>query len=123
MFFVVEIITLQLKIGDQMFRGNGKYGVSSVKQKMTGPQGGESGWECTQCSEPLNTNQSWSDVYATASLTHTQTHTQGPRLIVTIIVNHTYRSQEAGGEEQEGRNTERKFSLSFRNSSTLDHGG
>lgn len=80
-FFVVEIISLQLKIGDQMFRGTGKYGVSRVKQKMTDPQVGESGWERTQYSEPLNTNQSWSDVYATASLTHSHTLAHKPKAL------------------------------------------
>lgn len=39
-FFVVEIITLQLKIGDQMFGGNGNDGDSSVRQKVAGPQVG-----------------------------------------------------------------------------------
>lgn len=98
-FFVFEIISLQLKIGDVSWKPE----VSGVKQKMTCW-----GWECTQHSEPLNTNQSWSHVYATASLTHshTQTHTRGSQLIVTIIVNHTYRSQEASGGEPEGRETE-----------------
>lgn len=39
--------------------------------------------------------------------------------MVTIIVNHTYRSQEASGDGREGRATERSVGIS----STLDHGG
>lgn len=35
------------------------------------------------------------------SLSQTHTHKGLPQLIVTVIVNHTFVSQEAGGEEQE----------------------
>lgn len=42
-----------------------------------------------------------SSVSVSVSLSQRHTHEGLPQLIVTVIVNHTFVSQEAGGEEQE----------------------